>query len=64
MLDTDGKVIPNEQSLSKHKRVSLKDYALETRPKLEQQLFRSNETLEGMIRDLRQWTVDKLGETE
>jgi hypothetical protein len=40
VVDADGRVVPYEQQLSKHKRISLKDFVLESGPKLEQQVFR------------------------
>ena len=63
-LDAEGKVVPPEQALSKHKKLSLKEYVLnEFRPKLEVQIYRSAETQEGMIKDLRKWVASKLDGT-
>jgi len=50
-------VVPYEQQLSKHKRIQLKDFVLESGPRQEQQLLRSAETLAAMIKDLREWTT-------
>lgn len=48
--------------MSKHKRVSLKDYVLEFRPQLEQQMFRFNETLEGRMVDLKDWAKEAVAD--
>jgi len=57
VVDADGRVVPYEQQLSKHKRIQLKDFVLESGPRQEQQLLRSAETLAAMIKDLREWTT-------
>ena len=50
-------MVPYEQQLSKHKRIQLKDFVLESGPRQEQQLLRSAEALAAMIKDLREWTT-------
>lgn len=60
VLDNDGKVIPASEAMSKHKRVSLKDYTLDFRPKLQEQMYRYNETLEGRIKDLRDFMHESI----
>lgn len=57
VVDADGRVVPYEQQLSKHKRIQLKDFVLESGPRQEQQLLRSAETLAAMIKDLREWST-------
>lgn len=62
-IDNDGKIIPPDLVLSKHKRISLKEYFFEQQAKTQENIFRSSETLENMIRDLKQLTTQKFEES-
>ena len=57
VINTDGKIVPEMQATSKHKKMSLKEFVCDFKPRLDERINRGNETLESKITDLKEFTI-------